>query len=88
MTPNPEIRHRFEPARLLLGLGLLGVAVVCLAAARDGLHISVWAVLAVLAMVLLVSSCTAVITLVVRGRRERRRERASRREESAGQPPR
>ncbi|TDC19970.1 hypothetical protein E1265_22965 [Streptomyces sp. 8K308] len=68
-------RHRFEPARLLLGIGLLLVAVAHLERALgDDESLPLPVLLALPGVVLLVAAAVAVGTLMVRHSRRRRRD--------------
>ncbi|MCH6162138.1 hypothetical protein [Streptomyces marispadix] len=71
-------RHRFEPARLLLGLLLLGTAVTYAMNALGEWHVPLWALLALVPASLLAAAFVAVATFAVR-RMLRRRRTAARR---------
>ncbi|WP_019548675.1 hypothetical protein [Streptomyces sulphureus] len=67
------MRHPFEPARLLLGLLMLGAAVVALVQAHGGWDVPAWAPAAMVpAGVLLVGVLGGVARLVRRAVRARR----------------
>lgn len=67
------MRHRFEPARLLLGLLMLGVALVALVQAHGGWDAPAWVPAAMVpAGVLLVGVLGGVVRLARRAVRARR----------------
>ncbi|MDT0322793.1 hypothetical protein [Streptomyces millisiae] len=77
-------RHRFEPARLVLGLGLLAVAAVHLERALgDDDFLPLPVLLALPGVVLLTATVVAIATYTVRSTRRGRPEI----EEPAGAPP-
>ncbi|MGP4112834.1 hypothetical protein ACTWP5_18240 [Streptomyces sp. 4N509B] len=76
----PLQRHRFEPARLLLGLALLGIATLYLLRTfgeRGGPPL--WVLGLLLPCALLVSGIVAAVTVTVRRARARRHEDFERR---------
>jgi hypothetical protein len=77
-------RHRFEPARLLLGLLLVGAALTYVMDALGEWHVPVWALLALVPASLLTAALTAGMTFAARRLLLRRRAGAGRREGSAG----
>ncbi|MDT0346168.1 hypothetical protein [Streptomyces litchfieldiae] len=62
----PLRRHRFEPARLVLGLALIGIAVAHLVRATGGGEVPLPVRLALLPAALLAAATVAVATFVVR----------------------
>ncbi|WP_197350759.1 hypothetical protein [Streptomyces bathyalis] len=66
-------RHRFEPARLLLGLMLMGAAVVYALDALGQWRVPVWALLVLVPASLVAAAFTAVATFAVRRLLRRRR---------------
>ncbi|TDC77790.1 hypothetical protein [Streptomyces hainanensis] len=67
-------RHRFEPARLVLGLALLLVAVIHLARALDDdVSVPVPALLALPGVGLLLAAAVAMVTVAARHNRASRR---------------
>lgn len=71
-------RHRFEPARLLLGLLLTGVALAYAMDAFGEWRVPTWALLAAVPASLLAAAFTAVVTFAVRRFLRRRRAEAPR----------
>ncbi|HWM37375.1 MAG TPA: hypothetical protein VNS49_09710 [Streptomyces sp.] len=65
-------RHRFEPARLLLGLLLVGGALMYVLDALGEWRVPVWAQLAALPVALVLAAFTAWTTFAVRRRLRRR----------------
>ncbi|WP_314171677.1 hypothetical protein [Streptomyces winkii] len=59
-------RHRFEPARLLLGLLLIGAAVTYAMDAFGEWRLPAWALIASVPLALLAAAFTAVATAAVR----------------------
>lgn len=72
-------RHRCEPALLLLGLMLLGAALVFVMDALGEWRVPVWMLLVLVPAALVLAAFTALMTYVVRRRRARRREESERR---------
>lgn len=71
-------RHRCEPAPLLLGLMLLGAALVFVMDALGEWRVPVWLLLVLVPAALVLAAFTALLTYVVRRRRARRREERER----------
>lgn len=69
-------RHRFEPARLLLGLLLVGGALMYVLDALGKWRVPVWAQLAALPVALVLAAFTAWTTFAVRRHLRRRRAAA------------
>jgi hypothetical protein len=69
-------RHRFEPARLLLGLLLMGAASVYVLDALGERRVPVWALLVLVPASLLAAALTSGATFAVRRLVRRRRTRA------------
>lgn len=68
------IRHPFEPARLLLGLVLLGAAAAYLMDASGAWEVPFWALLIIVPSALVLAGMTALVTLLARRALARRRE--------------
>ncbi|MFC4492682.1 hypothetical protein ACFPA8_00840 [Streptomyces ovatisporus] len=68
-------RHRFEPARLLLGLLLIGGAVMYVLDALGEWKVPVWAQLAAMPVALTLAAFTAWTTFAVRRHLRRKRGR-------------
>ncbi|MFF2376985.1 hypothetical protein ACFVUW_21635 [Streptomyces xiamenensis] len=72
-------RHRFEPARLVLGLALLTIGVLAYVQARDEGRLPVAVLLALVAGSLLLAGVVSIITQSVRrSRKEKDGERGER----------
>lgn len=63
-------RHRFEPARLLLGLALLAIAALFLLKTGGGLDVPYRLLVLLIPGALLLAGLTASTTYLVRRRRE------------------
>ncbi|MGI5349336.1 hypothetical protein ACQEU8_14220 [Streptomyces sp. CA-250714] len=68
------MRHRFEPSRLLLGLAMGAVAVVCLLDVAGEVDVPFWVLLVVVPVSLILAGLTALATFLVRRSVARRRE--------------
>lgn len=68
----PLRRHRFEPARLVLGLGLIAVAAVFLLRTAGAVHVTLPLLLSLLPAALLTAAAVAVA--VQAGRRVSRKD--------------
>ncbi|MGW7519294.1 hypothetical protein ACWGJ2_27270 [Streptomyces sp. NPDC054796] len=66
------VRHRFEPARLLLGLVLLGAALAYVMDALGEWTVPLWVLLVLVPFGLVLAACTALVTLMVRRRARQR----------------
>lgn len=66
---EPVGRHRFEPARLLLGLSLIVIALAYLGRATERLSIPLSALLPALPAALVTSGLVAMVTQAIRRRR-------------------
>lgn len=71
-------RHRFEPARLLLGLLLVGAALSYVMQALGSWRLPAWALLLLVPAALVVAAGTAAATFAVRRLLRRRRAAAPR----------
>ncbi|MFG3252261.1 hypothetical protein [Streptomyces sp. NPDC048172] len=70
------IRHRFEPARLLLGLVLLFAAAAYLMDASGEWEVPFWVLLVLMPLALLMAGFTALMTFLARRFLDRKRETA------------
>lgn len=71
-------RHRFEPARLLLGLLLIGAALTYVLRALGEWHVPVWVLLLLVPASLVAAALTAGVAAAVRRVLHRRRAHAPR----------
>ena len=70
------IRHRFEPARLLLGLVLLFAAAAYLMDASGEWEVPFWVLIVLMPLAFLMAGFTALMTYIARRFLARRRESA------------
>ncbi|WP_103501441.1 MULTISPECIES: hypothetical protein [Streptomyces] len=68
MSTRPETRFRFEPARLLLGVGLLVIAVAFVARAAGELDVQLRYIALALPVTLALTALASVATYVFRRR--------------------
>ncbi|CAL9438175.1 hypothetical protein SUDANB171_02181 [Streptomyces sp. enrichment culture] len=77
-------RHRFEPARLVLGLALLTIGVLAYVQARDEGRLPVAVLLALVAGSLLLAGVVSIITQSVRRSRKEKDGERGERDRAAG----